>query len=196
MAGRPRSFDEDIVLSQIMQTFWDRGFRNTSIDDLMVVTNLSRASLYSAFGDKGGMFMKALNRYVDGPFSAPWRILRRPDGPRRRLANVISHWEHTLIDSDGRGCFVIQTYIEFAHREDEIAGRVNWLIQDLRKRVQEVIREQLPGRDAYEYVRVADYLVATLFAMHASARARSRPEHIHNLAEINRRVIAGMAEIL
>jgi AcrR family transcriptional regulator len=199
MAGRPRSFNEDIVLHQIMTTFWDRGFRNSSIDDLMEVTNLSRASLYTAFGDKTGMYMKALNRYVAGDFSRAWAILNgeeRGGPPAARLADLISHWEETLIKSKGRGCFAVQTYIEFSHLEGPIATRVQDLIKDLRHTVQKTLRSYLPGHPEGEYVRVADYLVATLFAMHASARARSRPAHIRNLAEINRRVIVSLDHII
>jgi hypothetical protein len=90
----------------------------------------------------------------------------------------------------------VQTYIEFAHLEGRIPERVQGVIKDLRGTVQETLRSLLPGRPEEEYIRVADYLVATLFAMHASARARSRPEHIRNLAEINRRVIARLDQIL
>jgi AcrR family transcriptional regulator len=182
-----------------MTTFWDRGFRNTSIDDLMEVTNLSRASLYSAFGDKIGMYMKALNRYVAGDFSRAWAILKgeeRGGPPATRLADLISHWEESLIKSQGRGCFAVQTYIEFSHLEGPIATRVQELIKDLRRTVQQTLESYLPGHPEDEYVRVADYLVATLFAMHASARARSRPAHIRNLAEINRRVIISLDHII
>jgi TetR/AcrR family transcriptional regulator, transcriptional repressor for nem operon len=199
VAGRPRSFDEDIVMHQIMTTFWDRGFRNTSIDDLMAVTKLSRASLYTAFGDKNGMFMRALNRYVAGDFSRAWQILEseaQEPSPAVRLAELISHWEVTLIRSEGRGCFAVQTYIEFSHLEGPIASRVQALIKDLRRTVQGTLESYLPGHPHAEYVRIADYLVATLFAMHASARARSRPAHIRNLAEINRRVISSLDRII
>ncbi|NBC28424.1 MAG: hypothetical protein GVY29_00355 [Spirochaetes bacterium] len=165
----------------------------------MAVTNLSRASLYTAFGDKNGMFMKSLNRYVDGDFSRAWDILsseERKAPPAVRLAELISHWEETLIRSEGRGCFAVQTYIEFSHLEGPIASRVQALIKNLRHTVRSTIESYLPGHPHNEYTRVADYLVATLFAMHASARARSRPAHIRNLAEINRRVISCLDRII
>ena len=183
-------------MDQIMTLFWQQGFRPTSIDELMEVTKLSRASLYAAFGDKTDMFLRAFERYVNGTFAQAGRILHADYDATVRLTELITHWEESLIRSEGRGCFAVQTYIEFAHLDGRIPERVQDIIKELRATVQETLRELLPGRPEAEYLRVADYLVATLFAMHASARARSRPEHIRNLADINRRVIAALDRIL
>ncbi len=196
MAGRPRSFDEDIVMSQIMATFWERGFRNTSIDDLMAVTNLSRASLYTAFGDKAAMFLKALDRYVAGPFSPAWEILDDGGDPQKRLTDLVAHWEERLIGSKGRGCLVVQTYIEFAHLSGPIAEGIQAIIRQLRLGVQKTLTDLLPGRRQNEYVRVSDYVVSALFSMHASARARSLPQHIRNIADIHCRVIGALDQVL
>ena len=179
-----------------MATFWERGFRNTSIDDLMAVTHLSRASLYTAFGDKAAMFLKAMDRYVAGSFSRAWEILNGDGDPRTRLTDLVTHWEKRLISSKGWGCLVVQTYIEFAHLSGPIAERIQIIIKQLRLDVQNTLTELLPGRRRNEYVRVSDYVVSALFSMHASARARSLPQHIRNIADIHRRVIGALDQVL
>ncbi len=179
-----------------MATFWERGFRNTSIDDLMAVTNLSRASLYTAFGDKAAMFLKALDRYVAGTFSQAWVILEADRPPQNRLSDLVTHWEEQLIQSAGRGCLVVQTYIEFAHLDGPIAERIQDIVRSLRLQVQATLKELLPGRRENEYVRVSDYVVSALFSMHASARARSLAQHIRNIADIHRRVIGGLDRVV
>ncbi len=60
--GRPRQFDTDAVLSAARAAFVRNGYRGTSIDDLLRATGLQRASLYSAFGSKRGLFIAALDR--------------------------------------------------------------------------------------------------------------------------------------
>src|SRR5712692_11429413 len=60
---RPRSFDEDAVLDQAVQLFWERGYEGTSLADLETHIGLGRQSLYNAFGDKQTLFLKALERY-------------------------------------------------------------------------------------------------------------------------------------
>ena len=53
--GRPRQFDPDQAVQRAMQIFWTRGYQGTSLPDLLDATQLSRGSLYAAFGDKHGV---------------------------------------------------------------------------------------------------------------------------------------------
>ena len=62
--GRPREFDKHEALQSAMLVFWKKGYRNTSIEDLTEALEISRPSLYAAFGDKEALFQAALNRYV------------------------------------------------------------------------------------------------------------------------------------
>jgi AcrR family transcriptional regulator len=59
--GRPRSFDSAATLLEIRRCFARRGYAGTSLDDLAGATGLGRPSLYSAFGDKRAMFLRALD---------------------------------------------------------------------------------------------------------------------------------------
>ena len=62
--GRPRSFDEDDVLSRAGELFQRLGYEATSVDDLVTGLGLHRGSLYKAFGSKRGLFVLALRRLV------------------------------------------------------------------------------------------------------------------------------------
>lgn len=46
-----------------MLTFWEKGYRATSLDDLVARTGASRASLYKTFGDKRALFIRSLDLY-------------------------------------------------------------------------------------------------------------------------------------
>jgi len=61
--ARPRSFDSDSVLDQAAETFREKGFDGTSVEDLEKATGLRRASLYGAYGDKRALYLAALKRY-------------------------------------------------------------------------------------------------------------------------------------
>ena len=61
---RPRQFDPEEVLDRSMREFWQRGYRETSVDDLVEATGVRPGSLYHAFsGGKRGLFLQALDRY-------------------------------------------------------------------------------------------------------------------------------------
>jgi AcrR family transcriptional regulator len=63
--GRPREFDTDVAVERAMEVFWTSGYHGTSLPDLLQATRLSRGSLYAAFGDKHGLFLRALDRYIE-----------------------------------------------------------------------------------------------------------------------------------
>ena len=60
---RPRNFDEDTVVAAARDRFWGGGYAATSVDDLTAATGLGKGSLYGAFGDKHGLFVRALDGY-------------------------------------------------------------------------------------------------------------------------------------
>jgi AcrR family transcriptional regulator len=62
--GRPRSFDTETVITAARNAFVRTGYAATSIDDLLRATGLQRASLYSAFGSKRGLFVAALQQHA------------------------------------------------------------------------------------------------------------------------------------
>lgn len=62
--GRPKCFDEQEVLQKAMLLFWEHGYEATSISDLTQALEITAPSLYSAFGDKEGLFYKSIDYYL------------------------------------------------------------------------------------------------------------------------------------
>lgn len=63
--GRPLSFDRDAALRQAMHLFWQYGYETTSVAELTAAMGITSPSLYTAFGDKKGLFLEAVDRYVN-----------------------------------------------------------------------------------------------------------------------------------
>ncbi|WP_210215303.1 TetR/AcrR family transcriptional regulator [Lichenihabitans psoromatis] len=64
--GRPLSFDRDAALAVAMRLFWQHGFEATSTAELTKAMGISPPSLYTAFGDKRGLFREAVDLYLGG----------------------------------------------------------------------------------------------------------------------------------
>ena len=62
--ARSKEFDVDEVLLKAMHLFWDQGYENTSMQDLVKGMGIHKRSLYDTFGDKHTLFMKVLDRYA------------------------------------------------------------------------------------------------------------------------------------
>lgn len=65
--GRPRSFNIETALDRALRVFWCKGYEGASLSDLTRAMRINRPSLYGAFGNKEALFLRALDRYANGP---------------------------------------------------------------------------------------------------------------------------------
>ena len=63
--GRHSSFNKETVLKNALTLFWSRGFSASSLRQLEEVTELHPGSLYHHFKNKEGLYLGALNYYLD-----------------------------------------------------------------------------------------------------------------------------------
>ena len=61
--ARPVEYDLDKVLDNAMELFWQKGYENVSMSELVEYTGLNRRTMYSLFKDKEGIFKDALDNY-------------------------------------------------------------------------------------------------------------------------------------
>src|SRR6201747_2236414 len=119
--GRPRSFDVEAAVERAMGVFWSRGYHATALPDLLRATALSRGSLYAAFGDKHGLFLRALDRYIDDALT---RLDSELDPRKSALAGVriclAGYVDRTSGSAGKRGCLVVATAMELAAHDPEV----------------------------------------------------------------------------
>jgi TetR/AcrR family transcriptional regulator, transcriptional repressor for nem operon len=123
--GRPREFDADVAVERAMDVFWTCGYHGTSLPDLLQATRLSRGSLYAAFGDKHGLFLRALDRYIDEALA---RLDTELDPRESALAGlracVAGYIERTSGVNGKRGCLVVATAMELAAHDADVERRI------------------------------------------------------------------------
>jgi len=74
--GRPVKFDQAAVIDGAVDLFWERGFEDTSLEQIVTQLGISRSTLYNSFGGKDGLYAAALERYherVEGFVIEPLR---------------------------------------------------------------------------------------------------------------------------
>lgn len=119
--GRPREFDEEKVLAAAGDVFWALGFEATSTRALTECTGLAPASIYNAFGDKRGFFLRVLRYYLDQTLRERIVRLESMQSPGRAIAaffrEVISR---SLADPQHRGCMLMNTAMEVTTSDPEM----------------------------------------------------------------------------
>jgi TetR/AcrR family transcriptional repressor of nem operon len=123
---RPREFEPEEVLDSVMRQFWERGYRATSVDDLVRATGVKPGSLYAAFpGGKRALFMGSLDRY--STLIVPGK-LGELAGPGASVAQVRAYFDglvQDLLSPGGRqGCLLVNSAIESAAVDPEVAAVV------------------------------------------------------------------------
>jgi TetR/AcrR family transcriptional repressor of nem operon len=173
--GRPLEFDPDIALEAAMQQFWSKGYEHTSMQDLLVAMNLSKSSLYQAFGGKQPLFRRCVSRYTDQIASGLREGLAKAPSGRRFIEAFLNSILKDVKDRQGpRGCLVMNTATEFAQSEPEIAQDVAQSIERFREVLRAAVeRAQAEGEipSKHDSRTLANYLVSSMSGLKAQSKA-------------------------
>jgi len=124
--ARTKEFSETEALDKALEIFWQKGYNATSANDLVNELGLSRSSIYSTFTDKRTLFIKALKRYSQINIENVLEEVKQSDNIPETIAAVFNK----IITQDetaqiSKGCFIVNTGIELAAHDMEIAEIVN-----------------------------------------------------------------------
>jgi TetR/AcrR family transcriptional regulator, transcriptional repressor for nem operon len=134
--GRPRSFDAEIAVERAMGVFWSRGYGATALPDLLRATRLSRGSLYAAFGDKHGLFLLALDRYISDALTRMDRELDPRRSPIEGLRDFLAGYVDRVSGANGRrGCLLVATAMEMGGRDPEVDRRIGNFFKAMESRL-------------------------------------------------------------
>jgi AcrR family transcriptional regulator len=106
--GRPRSFCKDEALDRALEVFWRKGYEGASICDLTSAMGINPPSLYAAFGNKEGLFCRALERYAALHDSFLSEALAQPTA-KDCIAALLRGTADSLTDKKNPpGCLLVQ----------------------------------------------------------------------------------------
>lgn len=107
-----------------MREFWAKGYRDTSVGDLVAATGVRPGSLYGAFeGGKRQIFIEALKLYSALVVPQKLGALERPGASLAELRAYFDGLVSDLMSPEGRvGCLMVNTTVELAAEDSEIAG--------------------------------------------------------------------------
>lgn len=186
--GRPLEFDPEIALDAAMNLFWSKGYEHASMQDLLGAMNLSKSSLYQAFGGKQQLFRRCLARYADQFAGQLYQGLAAAPSGRR----FIEEFFHSVLDDvagtfDPRGCLVMNTASEFAQSEPEIAQDVAKSVERFRGALQAAVERAqhegdiAPERDSRA---LAAYLVSSMSGLKVQAKAGADANTLKSIIEL------------
>ena len=104
--ARPRTYHRDEALDQAVDAFWASGYTATTMRTLLAATGVPPASLYAEFGGKDGLFLSALDRYIEAGRRAYESTLC---GGEEGMAALRGHFATYTPEGLARGCLLVNS---------------------------------------------------------------------------------------
>jgi len=121
--NRARTFDPGTALSQVVDLFASKGYSETSMEDIVRTTGVSRYGLYGTFGNKRELFEQALEQYAEGMGKQSFLRLLEPGAT---LDHIRAIFDERVADmccpEENKGCLFIHTAMELAPQDEDLRG--------------------------------------------------------------------------
>lgn len=187
--ARSCGFDREQKLEQAMQLFWQKGFANTSIADLVQRLGINRFSLYNSFGDKQALYEAALQRYLAKTMQH-LQPLMQPDAGLAQIEAFLRQFEQRQQDNPF-GCFIQNAVVEYAGTDAMVTAQA----QQLFSQVQVALRSALENGQQQGDISLklsADDLAALMLVQMQGMRVLSKAQRYQDIS----RAVDSLLQIL
>lgn len=187
---RPREFDEEEVLQRAMVVFWTKGYRATTPNNLLEAMELSKGSLYSAFGSKRKLFLRCLNYYAEQIESQLKLKLANPD-IRQGLIEIGIEVMNAACNNK-TGCLIYNSASELSPHDEEVDQIIRKAMarsEDIyKKRIQEAQSNGEIGPRKDPSV-IARYLITCFAGLQAVGKAGFSQKRLNEVVKLSLQIL-------
>ena len=135
--ARPREFDPKDVLQTAIELFWEKGYHDGSVDEVVKRSGVAKYGIYGTFGTKRELFMKALTQFAADRHQDIQRPIRKPDASLPEILTFFKDAPKLMTpENEPHGCLISNTGIELGLRDPEIRDFVMDFFRDTAKVLQ------------------------------------------------------------
>jgi AcrR family transcriptional regulator len=186
--GRPKEFEEELVLDAAIRVFREHGYMGSSAAMLTDTMKIGRQSLYATFGDKWGLYVAAVQRYavvetrahLDALRSGPTAI----DGLRRLIERVV--------DQAREPCLGVGSICEFGTKRDDLTRIREASARVLDAALRASLQDAKAAGDLAPGVEPADaaaFITSSIAAIRVAARSGANDRQLRTLGQLTLRAI-------
>ena len=163
------------MIRRAAEVFWEKGYQDASLPDLLSGMGLTRGSLYKAFSDKKSLYLRVLDYYEVTVIEAAIARLTDhhvPDG-RRRIVGLFKSVVQQVDAGDRRGCILCTASAGVEMSDPQIAAAVQTGLRRLRDGIDEALASSTlhAGLTTPKRVVLANLLVAQYVGLQVLARS-------------------------
>ncbi len=163
MMARPREFEPTEALQRAMMLFWEKGYEDTSMADLVEATGVSRYGFYTEFGAKHDLYLKCVDHYADTTINSALSPMERPSAS---LPEIRGYFSQFLLAMDSEapnmGCLIGNTAMSQPVLDDALDARITRHFTRMRAAFRNALQNAVQQGDLSvdeDAEVLADYLV-------------------------------------
>ncbi len=197
-AGRPREFDPSAAVATSMRVFWRVGYTAATVPQLSEAAGVSTSSIYNTFGSKRGVYLAALDLYLElarehmyGP------MLTGSDGVRD-IEAFLDRLRSAAETPPALGCLVTKATAEFGDADPAVVERTAGYRRELREAFTAALGRarslgELDARQGLPVEDLAQILVGQVLSFNLLAGAGAPLCDLDELLGSARNLIRGQA---
>ena len=184
--GRPKAFDENEALASAMNYFWEHGYDNTSLDNLLNVMGIKKSSFYSTFKSKEKIFSRCLALYRQNML-LQLRALKEDVGAKQTLLMLTKMTIQEFQDTGKvKGCLLVNSgqecYNKYTHLSEQISLEFNFF-QNLFVQFVDEAKSMGEIKNSKTSKVIANRYMNTLNGLIVSIQAGINQEQIDDIVE-------------
>ena len=187
--ARNREFDPKVALDKAMMVFWRKGYIDTSIDDLVEATGVSRYGLYDEFGSKHGLFLASLDHYQNTAVNAYFGIVERSGAAMTEIKFYFDTLLNWYALPEGKlGCLMCNSATEVAPHDKSVQKKVGSALIRMSTGFSRALmnaKEHGEVRADLDIQQAADFLTGTLLGTSVMVRSGASKEMISNTLKMS-----------
>jgi len=129
--GRAKAFEDQEALNKAMVLFWEKGYANTSLKELLSEMNILNGSFYNCFGNKKTVFIKALEAYQENSLEQRRELFASGAPFKENLRSLFTHSNKAPGGGEcPKGCFLVNSITADLIEDKEIQEIVSLGLKD------------------------------------------------------------------
>jgi TetR/AcrR family transcriptional regulator, transcriptional repressor for nem operon len=185
--ARPKAFTENTALEKAMNTFWKKGYHNTSMQDLVDSMGINRASMYDTFGDKHQLYVKSLENYREISNCNLSKAIENEPVEREKIRIILRFLvDEALADTENKGCFFTNATLEMCPKDDDVTTVVFDNLTSMNTMLTEIIANaQAKGeiQNPSSPESLADFVQCNIGGIRILAKTRPAAQQLYGIVD-------------
>lgn len=186
--GKRKQFDEEQVLSNIADYFWEHGYAATKVDKLSVLTGLTKTSLYNAYGNKETLFNKAIDYYVEQQLTTLFTLLDMNKTMSENIQIILN--QLFLANNNDKltcGCLLTNSIVELAGDEPALHEIANKHLDNVRAGMYYFFSDYLSNNklaNNTDINKLTDFFMTNMQGLRVQSRIRGADTTLANSIDL------------